>query len=192
MEGNISIRQGNTGGIRMIVNKRYKAVMTVEASLVLPLIVFIFLSVMILGMYLHDIIIAKSVLIDELEYAVLTVNQNYNVVTGEIDYEDRVDKSIVLENAMSLVGSDIGKTNEINSINKRIKEKIANSLLICDYSEVIVKSQKGQLSLSVKLTNRLGSFPFINILDEYYTVKESKSVIDESELLRFTQVFLEK
>lgn len=75
--------------------------------------------------------------------------------------------------------------NEKN-IEKQMRASLEEKLMVHDVVNTKVNNKGANLKVSVKLSNRLHSFMFINIFDKEVTVDKSKMTIKECEIIRAT------
>lgn len=75
--------------------------------------------------------------------------------------------------------------NEKN-IEKQMRASLEEKLMVHDVVNTKVNNKGANLKVSVKLSNRLHSFMFINIFDKEVTVDKSKMTIRECEIIRAT------
>lgn len=72
------------------------------------------------------------------------------------------------------------------NIEKQMRASLEEKLMVHDVVNTKVKNKGDNLKVSVKLSNRLHSFMFINIFDKEVTVDKSKMTIKECEIIRAT------
>lgn len=72
------------------------------------------------------------------------------------------------------------------NIEKQMRASLEEKLMVHDVVNTKVKNKGANLKVSVKLSNRLHSFMFINIFDKEVTVDKSKMTIKECEIIRAT------
>lgn len=74
------------------------------------------------------------------------------------------------------------------NIEKQMRASLEEKLMVHDVVNTKVNNKGANLKVSVKLSNRLHSFMFINIFDKEVTVDKSKMTIKECEIIRATDV----
>lgn len=72
------------------------------------------------------------------------------------------------------------------NIEKQMRASLEEKLMVHDVVNTNVNNKGANLKVSVKLSNRLHSFMFINIFDKEVTVDKSKMTIKECEIIRAT------
>lgn len=72
------------------------------------------------------------------------------------------------------------------NIEKQMRASLEEKLMVHDVVNTKVNNKGANLKVSVKLSNRLHSFMFINIFDKEVTVDKSKMTIRECEIIRAT------
>lgn len=72
------------------------------------------------------------------------------------------------------------------NIEKQMRASLEEKLMVHDVVNTKVNNKGANLKVSVKLSNRLHSFMFINIFDKEVTVDKSKMTIKECEIIRAT------
>ncbi len=72
------------------------------------------------------------------------------------------------------------------NIEKQMRASLEEKLMVHDVLNTKVNNKGANLKVSVKLSNRLHSFMFINIFDKEVTVDKSKMTIKECEIIRAT------
>lgn len=72
------------------------------------------------------------------------------------------------------------------NIEKQMRASLEEKLMVHDVANTKVNNKGANLKVSVKLSNRLHSFMFINIFDKEVIVDKSKMTIKECEIIRAT------
>lgn len=72
------------------------------------------------------------------------------------------------------------------NIEKQMRASLEEKLMVHDVVNTKVNNKGANLKVSVKLSNRLHSFMFINIFDKEVAVDKSKMTIKECEIIRAT------
>ena len=72
------------------------------------------------------------------------------------------------------------------NIEKQMRASLEEKLMVHDVVNTKVNNKGANLKVSVKLSNRLHSFMFINIFDKEVIVDKSKMTIKECEIIRAT------
>lgn len=169
--------------------KNIRGAITVEASFVMPLFVFLIVGIMMVSMYVHDVIVTKAIVTGYLDKSVLVVNKGYDIKKSCLDYEKIADRKFIEKQYDKVFCTDKA---DISKVNKYVQNDCDNNLLICKLSKIKFVSEKGKVKCTVVLENTLKNYPLINKIAKKTVITESSSLIDESELVRFADVYLSK
>lgn len=157
----------------ILLNKIYKSNVkgsyTIEAALIFPCILFVIISLIYLGFYLHDYGKVQAILYESQTRGKGLIRNEVSMNSGVQSYQDYLDRTIFYP-----IDNDFKyKQNQIsNFINKRCKDK----LLISELSNVDVKVSSSNIKLSVGINFQ---FPF-GILKIFFNGSEGV-VIENSE-----------
>lgn len=167
------------------MNKKLKGSFTVEAALVMPIVLFVTISLIYLSFYLHDKNRIEGTVDKALFKAMMTLKHDADIETGAVNYEGINDRGIFY-----LL---IGKANAMEEdIQTFLEQKLSGGLLSTEVTKVSVTAGKLKVSIVVE-----GEFkiPIRGILD--YFNPSSKLVIEvncpihnPAEILRISEVIL--
>lgn len=113
--------------------KSYTGSITVEAAVVIPMVIVVILSFLYFTLYLHDRVVMSCTLDEALLRVNQAINQPSNYITGEVHYEDLKKRSL-------LYSFEGDHSREELALKQYVKEQLETSFLISKLSTVEVKT----------------------------------------------------
>lgn len=172
-----------------------KGVITVEAAIIMPFFTGVLLSIVIAGMYMHDVCVAKQLTQEGCQKMMLAIFKEYDMASDVIDFDKRMDRNIILHSTGVVTGKF--SLNDDYDYSKKMKkvllEELDERLFICDADSVSAKAKDGKIQLDVTLSNRLNQtvMSWMWMSEKTKKITDSKYEADECELIRITDVVTE-
>lgn len=157
---------------------------TVEAALILPMVIFIILAIVFLSFYLYDICRIEGVMDRVLHQAALTLKHESNIATGEVDYLKLRDRGVFY-----LL---IGDTNEEEAaIEDYLWQELDKGLFFAKVTDIQVTAGKQKVTVSAEAEVRI---PVSGILDYFrphnISYEVSCPIHNPAEAIRLSEVIL--
>jgi hypothetical protein len=168
------------------MKKSVRGSVTVEAALVMPLIVFIIFALLYLTFFLHDKSRIQNAVDKTLHKAALTVKHEADISSGEVYYEDINNRGVFY--------LPFGSTEEEeNKIWDYVSRELQNGLLIADISNIKVNAGKFKIQITVEADMPVslpGIRQFLKNLSRIKIV-ESSQIHNPTEQIRVSEVILD-
>ncbi len=159
---------------------------TVEAALLLPMILFIIYSMVCLSFYLHDRSRMEGILDEVLHKGALTLKHEADIRTGRVEYENIGNRGVFY----LLTGDTEQQEKEFKDYLQEISEK---GFFLTEITDIQVEVNK----LTIKITLE-GEFevPLKGIREFFHpdskiTVEAERSIHDPAEFIRISEVVLD-
>jgi len=165
---------------------RERGNITVEAALVMPVVVFVLFALMYLSFYLHDRCIVQSAVDQTLHRAALTLKHEADFSTGEIYYKEI--------NSRGVFYLPFGSTKaEEDNIRKFLQKELEDGLFLAKISGVHVDVGKFNITISVEADISITMPGVTNIWEpnNYMTVKGKSQIHNPAETIRLSEVILD-
>ena len=166
---------------------RFKGVMTVEIAMIFPIIVFLLIALIIFGMMLCDVVNMNCVMDGLLEDMESFIFRDYDMETGEIDYEKQAESMIIKDVTNMAAGVFSNKTR---SGEKYLFEKLEERMLVYEIEQVSVDVRCGRVYVTLKAKNKLANLPFIGVLKKEIKLEKSRLLTDECDVIRQAEILL--
>ncbi len=167
-------------------NNSLSGSITVEAAMVMPIVIFTIFAIIYLAFYLHDMCKVQGMVNKTLHKAGITVKHDADIATGEVLYEDINDRGVFY----LLVGST--KNDEETQVQNYLKQELSKGLFISKITAVDVKVGKLKITISVEADTNV-SLPIFKYLFDSFSHKEIKGeypVHNPCETIRCAEVIL--
>lgn len=169
-----------------MVFRKIRGSFTVEATLLLPMIIFIIYSMVFLSFYLHDRSRMEGVVDEVLHKGALSAKHEADIVTGRVDYENIGNRGVFY----LLTGDTERQEKELSDYLQEISEQ---GFFLTEITDIRVEVRK----LTIKITLE-GEFevPMKGILDFFHpnrkiTVEAERGIHDPAEFIRISEVVLD-
>lgn len=175
----------------MINNRRntkrakQKGSLTVEAALIMPIVIFTLFSLIYLAFYLHDICRIQGMVDKTLNKAGLSVKHEADIATGDVYYEKINDRGVFYLPFGSTKGDE-------DSIKSYLQKELSEGLFLTDIDEIEVKAGKFDISVSVDTELRLSLRGIQKFFEPYrHRIIEGKCAVhNPAETIRMSEVVL--
>ncbi|NLK28226.1 MAG: pilus assembly protein [Clostridiales bacterium] len=165
--------------------RKLRGSFTVEAALVMPMVILIIFSIFYLTFYLHDRNRIQSSIDRALYRAGFMTKHKSNMFTGEIYYENINDRTVLY--------SLVGDTGEIeNDIRRYVQDSLSSGLFLSKVREVEVEVGKFSITIQIKVQtdDRIPLMKFFQPKG-YERMKSKFQVHDPAEAIRISEVILD-
>jgi len=168
------------------MKKNESGIITVEAALIMPLIVFILFALIYLSFYLHDRCKVQGVIDQTLHKAGLTVKHEADFSTGEVFYEEINNRGVFY-----LPFADTG--TEEDNIRNYLQTKLKSGLFLARIIDLQVDVGKYNITISVEAEIPISLLGVTDIWKpNNRMIVEGKSQIhNPAETIRFCEVILD-
>ena len=168
------------------MNKKIKGSFTVEAALVMPIVLFVITSLICLSFYLHDKCRIEGSVDKALFKASMTLKHNADIETGAVNYENINDRGVFY----LLMGST--KVAEGN-LQTFLEQELSGGLLSTEVTKITVKA--GKLSASIAVEGEF-KIPVSGVLDYFnpnpkLVIEVNCPIHNPAEVLRISEVILD-
>lgn len=168
------------------MKKNESGIITVEAALIMPMIVFILFALMYLSFYLHDKCRVQGIVDQILHKAELTVKHEADYSTGEIYYENISNRGVFY--------LPFGNTTmDEDNIRRYLQMKLESGLFLVKVTDIQVDVGKFNITISVKANLPISLPGVTNIWNANPDmIVEGKSQIhNPAETIRLSEVILD-
>jgi hypothetical protein len=166
------------------MNKRHNGSFTVEAALILPMVIFIILAIIFLTFYLYDVCSIEDVTDKVLHQAALTLKHEANITTGVVDYPKIRNRGVFY-----LLTGDTEE--EEAAIEAYLWQELGRGLFFAKITDIQVTAGKWKVTVSVKAEFRI---PVRGIMDffqpDIITYEVVRPVHNPAESIRISEVIL--
>lgn len=165
------------------MNKKIRGSYTLEAAILIPLILYIITALLYICFLLHD----KAAVEGEVHLTVLNgekvASRNMDPATAQINYDSYIEEGIFhpLYN----------KQEEAALMESLLESKIKNSMIFADIYEVSVEMGQGDITVSVRYGFKMpirGIWEFFRRGGSQFTYREKKSFDSTEEFIRLFQI----
>lgn len=159
---------------------------TIEAALVIPIVLFTIFSLIFLSFYLYDICRIQAVADNALHKASITMKHESDLASGRTEYEKINDRGVFY----LLSGATEEESNEIN---RYIGQELEDSLFFTDISDIDVEAGKYKVVIKIKGRFHIpirGISDLLPINQDIHVVVDSP-VHDPADTIRIAEVVLE-
>ena len=159
--------------------------MTVEAALLMPLILFVVFSLIYLAFYLHDISRIQGIVDDALKKASLSFKHDSNFITGETNYANINERG-----AFYLITGSTKQEEE--TLQKYLQNKLSRGLFITKISGIQTEANKWRIYIRVNVEISISTRGVMNFFDPiaYKIIDGTCSIHNPAETIRMTEVIL--
>lgn len=168
------------------MKKVEKGSITVEAALIMPIIVFTIFSLIYLSFYLHDRCKIQGIIDKALHKAELTVKHDADFSTGNVYYEEINHRGIfyILFGSTSL---------EEDNIKKYLQEELDQGLFLAKVTDIKVSVNKFNIGISVWADSMISSKGVNSFLKPLLQIEieEESQIHNPAELIRFSEIILD-
>lgn len=162
---------------------KYKGVITIEASIIIPMFIYCLIAIFIMGMYLHDMVVTKSIVGSSAYDSYMVTSKDYNMDLNKIDYQRKCNAHKLKDLIKEIYTGD----DNLSAVRLSMLKNLQDNLLICDVTNVEIKKQLGKVTAKANIRPRIKSVLFYTIFDKDLWISEEHSTVDVCEVLRFTQ-----
>jgi hypothetical protein len=168
------------------LNKKIQASFTVEAVMVMPVVLFSIVFIIYLSFYLYDYCRIQGITDLLLHKATLNLKHEADIGSGVIFYEEIGRQGVFYQ---SLGISD----SKIHNIECRLKEKLSKGLLVTKITDVNISADIYNISACVEGEFKIPVKGVANMLFKKRTVKvEAKRELhDPAQIVRISEVVLD-
>lgn len=124
-------------------NKEFQGSYTVEASLIMPIILFIIITLMYMTFYLHDISKINGVLDKTLIKSSFIIRHDATFITGETNYEN-INQRGVLFYLSNL-------ENETDILSSYVRNRLSTGLIISKIHDIDAYANHNEVCIEVKV-----------------------------------------
>lgn len=128
-------------------NKELQGSYTVEASLIMPIILIIIITLMYMAFYLHDISKINGVIDKTLIKSSFIIRHEATFLTGETNYEI-INKRGVLFHLSNL-------ENETETLSSYVKNSLSTGLIISKIQDIDVNADHNEVYIKVKVKMKI-------------------------------------
>lgn len=169
-----------------MINRKFRGSFTVEAALLLPMIIFIIYSMVFLAFYLHDRNRLEGIVDMVLHKGALTLKHEADLPSGSVDYENIGDRGVFY----LLIGETKEQEKEILEYLWEFSEK---GLFFMEVTDIQVEVSK--LKVKITLTGEF-ELPVKGILEFFHpdrtvTLEAERSIHNPAEFMRMADVVLD-
>ena len=162
---------------------RYKGVITVEAAIIFPVIVFLTIALVVFGMMLCDICKLASSTDGILEDTESVIFRDYDVSEGEINYKKQGNSKLIRD-VLNMATGDYKE--ELRLLEEYFIKELEEAMLVHDITDLSIDVRFGIVYVKVTAENRLGQLPIINVLEDEIRMEKSRLLTDECDVIRMT------
>lgn len=174
------------GGIEQGRLQVLEGSITVEASFIIPLVVFLMFSLIYLSFYLHDLCKIQGIINQVSHRAAFMVKHESDIASGEIAYEEISKRGVFY----FLLGNT---EKDKEQIREYLRSKLSKGLFIVKIKHMEIQLTKSKLAVDIDVSPSvsLKGFPdFFTFLKDR-TLKQEYRIHDPAETLRRTEVILD-
>ncbi|HKL80100.1 MAG TPA: TadE family protein [Mobilitalea sp.] len=168
------------------MKKKIKGSFTVEATLLMPIVLFVIISLIYLSFYLHDKSRIEGTVDKALLKASMTLKHEADIETGAVNYEGINNRGVFY----LLMGSTNAMEKDIQTF---LEQELSGGLLSTEITKVIVTAGKLKVSIDVE-----GEFeiPIKGVRDYFnpnpkLVIKVNCPIHNPAEILRISEVILD-
>jgi hypothetical protein len=163
-----------------------KGSLTVEAALIMPIVIFIIFAVMYLSFYLHDRCRIQGIVDRTLHKAELTLKHKADFPSGEVKFEDINDRGVFY------LFFDNTKNDEEN-IGAYLQNELKRGLFFIKINSINVTVNKFGIAISVEAKVPISFFGVTNLWKPNYLVLTNASgpIHNPAETIRLSEVVLQ-
>lgn len=177
------------------MSKKTEGVISIEAAFIMPIFIGVLLSIIIVGMYMHDLCVTKQLVQADCNKMLLAIFKEYNVAANMIDLDKRMNRNIVC-NSLGVVTGNFyqgDKRDYLKNMKKALSCDLKEKLLVSDATNVTVKIKGGKIQIDVSVNSRFnkGATSLIWGMGQSQKISCEKYEVDECELIRLTSVVAE-
>lgn len=168
-----------------MTNRKFRGSFTVEAALLLPMIIFIIYAMILLAFYLHDRNSLEGAVDEILHKGALTLKHEADLASGSMKYENIGDRGVFY----LLFGETKQQEEEILDY---LWERSGKGLFLMEVTDIQV--EVNTLKLKITLTGEF-EVPVKGLLEFFYpdrivTVEAERSIHNPAEFIRIADVVL--
>ena len=168
------------------MKKKAKGSFTIEAALIMPIILFVILAITYLSFYLHDICRINALVDNALYRAQFLIKHEVDFMTSEINYHDINDRGVFY----SIFGN---AEKEEEDIKEYVAVLLERGLLLAHITDINVSVKGSDINISVQIKIKLpfkGAFNYIGS-NEALTVEAFGKIHNSTESVRISEVVLD-
>ncbi len=167
------------------MKNKSKGSFTVEAALVLPIVLFVILAVIFLSFYLYDVCRIEGITDKILHQAAMRMKHESTLATGEIDYQNINDRGVFY----LITGSTEEEEAEIEAY---LWQELTTGLLCTEVTNIKVTAGKRKVTAAVEAESGVlikGIWNYFRPKGFVYEI--ARPVHNPAESIRFSEVILE-
>jgi Flp pilus assembly protein TadG len=168
------------------MKKGMKGSLTVEAALIMPLVIFMLFALMYITFYLHDRCRIQGAVDKALYKAMLTIKHEADISTGETDYENINTRGVFYQ----LFGDTKPDEDQILEL---INNELKGRLLLVKIKAATVTADKFNITVTTRAEAAVslkGAGSFLTWLPEI-KVQEKGEIHNPQELIRIAETVLD-
>ncbi|NLJ96676.1 MAG: hypothetical protein GX321_05945 [Clostridiales bacterium] len=168
------------------MKKKVGASFTIEAVFIMPIVIFVIVSIIYITIYLHDYNRIYSVADRILHKAILNVKHESDIETGKL-YYDEIKRQGVFYQILGI--SDIKEKD----IEEYLTKKLTEGLFATNITEVEVKGSRFKITITVKgkLKIPIKGLSHISALNRGLFIQVRGQVHNPADYIRISEVILD-
>ena len=169
-----------------MINRQSRGSFTVEAALLLPMIIFIMYAMVFLAFYLHDRNRLEGIVDEVLHKAALTLKHEADLASGSVEYENIGDRGVFY----LLTGDTKEQEEEILEYLWALSD---TGLFLMEVTDIQVEVNKIKVKIILKGECEIPARGILEFFhpDRIVTVEADRSIHNPSEFIRISEVVLD-